>query len=432
MRHCAKTQIVPAPVQLLPWLLTAILAGLLVRSHLKAKRDLRAHHSTSHELERTLRTLTRISQAVESATDAIGIGDMDSETLYVNRAHVAMFGYEVNELNANDEPAALFADKAVAIKIHESIRAGVSWHGETEVKTKDGKIIPAFVRADIIRDDAGKPIGIFGVFSDITERLAAQRVLAEERERSARAQRLESLGMLAGGVAHDFGNLLTIIIGNTGILQAMSATLPANAVKRTTEIESAAWRAQELSKNLLAFARGSAPQKQQIVLGPLIDAAAHGAVRHSATELVLDVEPGLASVQADPVQIDQVLSNLCVNAVQAMQGGGHLRVVAKNADGWGSQASGAPFAGPVVVVTITDTGGGIPADVLPRIWEPFFTTKHKGTGLGLATVYAVVKKHDGTITVDSTPGRGTTFTLTLPAAKEPAPKPKADGVMMIG
>jgi len=424
---------VSTALQLLPWIISVILAGLLLRIQLQKRRAERVHADTHDNLKQTHLTLTRISQAVESATDAIGIGDMNSETLYVNRAHIAMFGYDVNELNANDEPAALFVDKSVAIKIHESIRAGISWHGETEVKTKDGKTIPAFVRADIIRDESGNPIGIFGVFSDITERLAAQRVLAEERERSARAQRLESLGMLAGGVAHDFGNLLTIIIGNTGILQSMSATLPASAVKRTNEIESAAWRAQELSKNLLAFARGSAPQKQQLVLGPLIEESARGAVRHSQVELSLAVAPDLAPVEADPVQIDQVISNLCVNAVQAMKDGGRLSVIAANSDGWKGESSGSPFDGPVVIVTITDTGAGIPADVLPRIWEPFFTTKQKGTGLGLATVYAVVKKHGGNITVDSVQGKGTIFTLTLPAVRKKGAVNRApDGMQMIG
>lgn len=425
-----------AAFQFLPWFISVILAAWLLCIYMQKRRAERVHADTNAHLQQTHLTLTRISQAVESATDAIGIGDMNSETLYVNRAHVAMFGYDVNELNANEEPAALFADKSVALKIHESIRAGVSWHGETEVKTKHGKIIPAFVRADIIRDEGGTPIGIFGVFSDITERLAAQRVLAEERERSARAQRLESLGLLAGGVAHDFGNLLTIIIGNTGFLRSMENTLPPAVAKRTGEIEAAAWRAQELSKNLLAFARGSAPQKQRLLIAPVIEQAARGAVQHSPVALDLDIAPDLAAVNADPVQIDQVISNLCVNAVQAMPDGGRLKISAVNADGLQSSAQGTsfPFSGAVVRITITDTGGGIPADVLPRIWEPFFTTKKKGTGLGLATVYAVVKKHEGSITVKSSAGTGTTFTLSLPAVSREQPRFQraADGVQMIG
>ena len=419
-------------LNILPWLIAFVLTVLLWRIHRLQRRGASAHAATSL-------TLQRISQAVESASDAIGIGDMDSNSLYHNRAHIDLFGHTVHELNSIEEPAALFSDKTVALKIHSSIRAGVSWHGETELKTRDGRIIPAFVRADIIRDEHGKPIGIFGVFTDITERRAAERVLAEERERSSRTQRLESLGALAGGVAHDFGNLLTIIIGNTGLLRSMEASLPPAAVKRATEIEAAAWRAQELSKNLLAFARGSAPQKQRIELAPIINESARGAVRHSAIELSVEIAVDLAPVQADPVQIDQVISNLCVNAVQAMPDGGRLRVTAVNAAGWPGASSGAPFDKPVVVVTITDTGSGIPADVLPRIWEPFFTTKSKGTGLGLATVYAVVKKHGGNITVDSTPGHGTTFTLTLPAAvteEKTAGKTgeqrAADGTQMIG
>lgn len=441
-------------ITVFPWLLTAILAALLLRVHLKHRSSERAHALTSDDLARTNLTLLRVSQAVESASDAIGIGDMDSETLYINRSHIAMFGHSVNELNNNDEPAALFADKVVALEIHQSIRRGVSWHGETDIKTREGRVIPAFVRADIIRDADGAAIGIFGVFTDISSRRAAERVLSEERERSSRAQRLESLGMLAGGVAHDFGNLLTIIIGNAGLVRMQAASLPANANKWMGDIESAAWRAQELSKNLLAFARGSAPHKKRLALAPLITEAARGAVMHSQVDLIMEIASDLDLVEADPVQIDQVISNLCVNAVQAMCGamrgaagldgsGGSptatpfsdtgdgarnaggvamktLTVVATNSLGWAGNSSaspsGSPFPGKVVRITITDTGAGIPAELLPRIWEPFFTTKAKGTGLGLATVYAVVKKHGGMIDVESQAGKGTTFTLVLPAA----------------
>jgi two-component system, cell cycle sensor histidine kinase and response regulator CckA len=159
-------------------------------------------------------------------------------------------------------------------------------------------------------------------------------------------------------------------------------------------------------------------------------------VQHSPVGLDIDIAPDLAAVQADPVQIDQVISNLCVNAVQAMPGGGRLKVTAVNADGREAteRASALPFSGAIVRITIADTGGGIPPEVLPRIWEPFFTTKQKGTGLGLATVYAVVKKHDGTITVKSSPQTGTIFTLCLPAVSREAPRIQRapDGVQLIG
>jgi two-component system, cell cycle sensor histidine kinase and response regulator CckA len=142
-----------------------------------------------------------------------------------------------------------------------------------------------------------------------------------------------------------------------------------------------------------------------------------GAVpREGPGELTLEIAFDLASVEADPVQIDQVISNLAVNAVQAMSRGGRRQVVARNAPGRPASLTDPAIFRSVVCIEIADTGGGIPADVLPRIWEPFFTTKAKGTGLGLATVYGMVKKHDGVIDVQSEPGRGTNFTVVLPAA----------------
>lgn len=386
----------------LPWVLCVVLGSVAWWLHRRRQFERR-------EALKGQETLQRLLQALDSASDAIGLGDMQSNSLYHNRAHIELFGYSVAELNACEEPAALFADKAVAARIHEDIRAGRSWHGETEIKTKEGRVIPAFVRADIIRNEGGEPIGIFGVFTDITERRAAERALAEERERSARAQRLESLGMLAGGVAHDFGNLLGIILGYAGLLKVSSSLTPREA-GFASSIEAASLRAKDLSHNLLSFARGSTPELRRVALGPIIVAAAEGAVRGSAVQLEFAVAPDLAEVVADPVQMDQVFSNLAVNAVQAMSGGGRLKVSAEN-------VAATDLAAPGIRVTVTDSGCGIPADVLARIWEPFFTTKDKGTGLGLATTYSVVKNHGGIIDVASEPGCGTTFTLTLPAAQ---------------
>ncbi len=390
------------PLTNVAWLLCAFLAGTLIVREITRARERKRFRETE-------RTLQRLLQALDSASDAIGIGDMKANSLYHNRAHVELFGYSVEELNACDEPAALFADKAVARRIHEDIRAGRSWRGETEIKTKDGRLLPAFVRADIIRNENGEPIGIFGVFTDITERLAAERALAEERERSARAQRLESLGMLAGGVAHDFGNLLGIMLGYSGLLKS-AAGLTEKEARFAAGIEDAALRAKDLSQNLLSFARGATPKLRRTSVGAIISAAARGAVTGSSVELRLNVADDLAEVTADPVQMDQVFSNLAVNAVQAMEKGGTLTVEARNVS-----ERDAGFDG--VRVTVADTGSGIPADKLARIWEPFFTTKAKGTGLGLATTYSVVKKHGGTVDVVSEPGRGTTFTVTLPAAE---------------
>ncbi len=219
--------------------------------------------------------------------------------------------------------------------------------------------------------------------------------------------------MLAGGVAHDFGNLLGIILGYSGLLKD-SPVLPPKEAKFAAGIEAAGLRAKDLSRNLLSFARGATPQLRRTSIASLIATAAQGAVSGSPVELRLDVASDLADVLADPVQMDQVFSNLAVNAVQAMGVGGILTVTAANGAASADESAR-------IVVSMADNGCGIPADVLARIWEPFFTTKDKGTGLGLATTYSVIKKHGGSVNVASEPGCGTTFTVTLPAADPLSP-----------
>jgi PAS domain S-box-containing protein len=391
----------------LPWGLLAmlLLLGLwLLRRHEAA---LRVQQDLAAELRRTEQTLQRISQAVESASDAIGIGDMEANSLYHNRAHHALFGYTVDELNAVEAPGALFADPVTAQEIHRSIRSGRSWVGETEVKTKDGRRIPAFVRADIIRDMTGQPVGIFGVFRDITE----DRRRAEERERTAK---LESLGLLAGGIAHDFNNILTVIIGHLSLVQITSG-VPAPLNERLRSIEQATWRARGLTQQLLAFSRGNELMKQRVELPAIIEESVGLAVVEAPEVRVeLVMAPDLSAVEADSSQLGQVINNLALNAVQAMDRKGVLQVTARNLVL--AAAKGAlPAGSRVVHVSVADTGSGISPENLRKIFDPFFTTKATGTGLGLATVYAIVTRHGGRMEVESVVGRGTTFHLYLPA-----------------
>ncbi len=394
----------------LPWFLLAAGLGLGLRLRRRHEAVVRAQEGVAAELRRTEQTLLRISQAVESASEAIGIGDMESTSLYHNRAHQALFGYSVDELNAVETPGALFADPATAQEIHRSIRAGRSWAGETEVKTKDGRRIPAFVRADIIREIAGRPVGIFGVFRDITE----DRRRAEERERMAK---LESLGLLAGGIAHDFNNILTVIIGQLSLAQTEPGLSPVLDL-RLESIEKATWRARGLTQQLLTFARGGLLTKQRMALPGIIRESVGLAVMEApAVHVAVVTAPDLWEVEADASQLGQVINNLALNAVQAMDQQGTLQVTARNlllAEGRGALPAGSR----VVQVSLADTGSGISPENLRKIFDPFFTTKATGTGLGLATVYAIVTRHGGRMEVESTVGRGTTFHLYLPAAEE--------------
>ena len=374
---------------------------------LSRHRRLRAAQlHAEEELATASLTITRIRQAVEGASDAIGIGDFAGHSLYHNQAHFKMFGYSVDELNAVPGEGILFADRQIGAEVLASIRAGKSWTGETDVVAKDGRRIPALVRADIIRDEQGRPVGIFGVFTDITR----ERQRAEE---AARGSTLESLGLMAGSIAHDFRNILSTILANVSLVQ-LEDKLPEPVKTRLTGIEKAVWRAKDVTEQLTTFAKGGSPTKKRVRLLPLIREASTLALHNSSVELRFKLAEDLWEVEADEIQLLQVINNLAVNAVQAMPGGGTLSVSAENllANLDHPDAAG---QGNWIKLAVADTGVGIPAENLARIFEPFFTTKPKGTGLGLATCYAVISKHGGKLRVESLPGQGTTFHILLPA-----------------
>jgi len=404
-------------LQIIPLLLAAALAVALActlvwsrRRHLRATHELREHRRSAAGVNQRL---NRIQQAIESASDAIGIGDMLGNSVYHNRAHVALFGYTVEELNAVAEDRVLFADRTVASAIHAAIRAGFSWVGETEIRTKDGRTVPCLVRADIIRDDQSRPTGIFGVFTDITERRRIQQLLDRKAEDAARVNRLESMGMLAGGIAHDFANLIMAMAGNVELAK-MVPGIPEEALQRIADLERAVWRANDVTRQLVAFAKGDEPQMGPVSLeSPLREAATY-AVTGSAVELAFSIAADLRNVMGDEGQLVQVFNNISVNAVQATPSGGRLKITASN-ESTGQYGEVSPGGSGWVRVSIADTGMGIPAENLGKVFDPFFTTKAKGTGFGLATCYTIIKKHGGQLRVESEVGHGTTFHILLPA-----------------
>jgi PAS domain S-box-containing protein len=372
---------------------------------LRLGRAVAERRQARDELASTSLTLTRIRQAVESASDAIGIGDFGGNSLYHNPAHVALFGYTVPELNATPGAGVLFADEAAAREIHASVQAGRSWAGEVDILTKDGRRVPASVRADIIRDEDGAPVGIFGVFRDITR----ERQLAAE---AARASKLDSLGMVAGGIVHDFNNLLTVIVGQISLAQTEPGVTD-GVRERLAEVEKVAWRSRDLITQLKAFLKGETLVKKVVSLSSVIGEAARFAVQGSEVKLACEIAPDLWLVEADESQLLQVINNLALNAVQAMPEGGRLTVTAENQTGAGERGGGR-----WIKIAVTDTGTGIAPGNLAKIFDPFFTTKKSGTGLGLATSYSLVAKHGGKLSVESTLGRGSTFCILLPACRE--------------
>jgi two-component system cell cycle sensor histidine kinase/response regulator CckA len=228
-----------------------------------------------------------------------------------------------------------------------------------------------------------------------------------------RTEKLESLGVLAGGIAHDFNNLLSAVLGNISLARRYAAG-GEKICERLDEAERAASRAAELSQQLLSFAKGGVTVRKIVSLQRLVRDAADFALRGSSVKCSFHIPDDLWAIDADEGQICQVISNIVLNAGQAMQAGGTVRVECSNERGARQDATGSS-GDRLVRIDIKDQGTGIAKEHIERIFDPYFTTKQEGTGLGLATAYYIVRKHGGTITADSEPGKGTTFHIHLPA-----------------
>ncbi|MBN1551901.1 PAS domain S-box protein [bacterium] len=249
--------------------------------------------------------------------------------------------------------------------------------------------------------------------------------IAERKKREEellRASRLESIGLLAGGIAHDFNNILTAILGNISIAKRKTASR--DPIFNPLDVaEKATARAQELANQLLTFANGGAPVKKTASIGDLIKHSAMFALRGSNVSCQFDIPDELWKADIDVNQVNQVLNNLVINSVQAMPDGGQIEISAENCHVNTRNTLGLP-SGRYLKICILDHGSGIPKDHLSKVFDPYFTTKVGGSGLGLAMVYSIMKKHKGRVTLDSDIGEGTTATLFFPAAEPVKKKPK--------
>jgi PAS domain S-box-containing protein len=261
-----------------------------------------------------------------------------------------------------------------------------------------------------IRDRESRIVGAVLVFRDITEK----RKMEEEL---LKAQKLESIGILAGGIAHDFNNLLTAILGNIS-LSKMYVSEGDKIHQKLTEAEKASLRARDLTQQLLTFSRGGAPVKKTSSIAEIIRDSAAFSLSGSKVTCTFTIPDDLWLVEVDEGQISQVTNNIILNAEQAMPDGGVIEVACRNVQ-VGADANLPLQDGRYILVTISDQGVGIPEETLPRIFDPYFTTKELGKGLGLSTVYSIVQNHDGHIAVSTKPGFGTTFFIYLPATNCP-------------
>jgi len=287
--------------------------------------------------------------------------------------------------------------------------ASVETPGRIAVQGRDGALHAVAETGAPIRDRSGAVRGAVLVFRDTTAQERAE-------EELTRVQKVESLAVLAGGIAHDFNNLLTGITGNLSLAreQASPETEVAAAL---ADAEAAALRARSLTHQLLTFSRGGAPVKSRVDLSTLVEEVARFAAHGAGTALQFDLSPDLP-VDVDPGQIGQVVQNLVINGIQAMASSGTLRVETRRVRSAGGLGAGAP-ATDLALLAVTDSGPGIPSEVLPHIFDPFFTTKVQGKGLGLTICHSIVTRHGGSIDASSPAGQGATFRVTLPVSRPP-------------
>ncbi len=354
---------------------------------------------------------------------AVGIAHVapDGQFLRVNDKLCEISGYAREELvTLTFHQLTVVEDRADGdnARLAMLARQQNTFTSEKRYRRKNGDIFWGNVVTTLLRDDRGEPKYFISVVADITERKKLE-------EQFLRAQRLESIGTLAGGIAHDLNNLLTPVLMGVGLLKLTPVDDGTARVLDT--IERSARRGTELLKQVLSFARGVAGER--VAVNPALVIREIEAMIRNTFPRNLTFEARLAKdlsmVLGDPTQLNQVLLNLCVNARDAMPGGGLLVIAARNTDVDAQYAALQRGASPgrYVVMEVTDTGCGISRENLNRIFDPFFTTKEagKGTGLGLSTTLGIVRSHGGFLAVQSQPGQGSTFSVFLPAQKDVLP-----------
>ena len=357
---------------------------------------------------------------LSKARDAIMVMDTHGAITFWNAGAERIYGWSTEEVVRGMNAASFW--KVDEQKHQDALRQTIQheeWHGELTQATKDARTIFVESRWSLIRDHENKPKSILIINTDISEKkkLEAQ---------FFRAQRMESIGTLAGGIAHDLNNVLTPILVSLKLLREMKGETPAEILDT---LEASAHRGASIVQQVLSFARGVEGEKALLqVKHPLNEVLKIAKdVFPRTVEIRSHFDADLWPVNGDATQLHQVFMNLVVNARDAMPNGGRLQIEARNTEIDENYAQMQPDAkpGPYVMVAVSDTGTGIAPGVLPKIFEPFFTTKEigKGTGLGLSTAAGIVRSHGGFLAVYSELGQGTSFKVYLPAAENRSEKP---------
>ncbi len=365
------------------------------------------------------RSQARFRSAFEHAGVGMAIVATDGTVVQANAAAGAILGYDHQELAGRPFDAFVVPERASQDwqTFSEVIVAAVPVTTETEMLGADGRRVQVRVTASPLRDEAGGVGQVLIQAIDLSRQRRAEDALRQRDEELQRARRLEALGRLAGGMAHDFNNLLTVIMGYSEQLQLTLQGHPASA--QAQRIADAADKASSLTQKLLAISRRQVLKPDVIDIERVVSGVRDMLERlvRDDVELHIELPPRLWHAEVDPTQLEQALVNLTLNASDAMPRGGSLRIAFDNVDlGAGPAADRGIAPGRYVRTTVRDDGEGMDDATVKRVFEPFYTTKSGGLGLGTASVYGFVQQSGGAISVESKPGRGTTFRFLLPAA----------------
>jgi PAS domain S-box-containing protein len=372
------------------------------------------------------------AQLLDITTDAILVKDLEETILYCNSSAEQIYGWKKEELIGKVANELLYQEISPELEqaLSEVVETG-SWMGELNKVTKAGKKIIVASRWTLVRDEAGNPQSILTVDTDITEKKQLE-------NQFLRTQRLDSLGTLASGIAHDLNNMLTPILAIAQLLPLKLNSEEPDCSEMLTMLENSAKRGAGLVKQILTFARGNEGKRTVLQVTHIlkdIENFTKGTFPKSI-EIKKNIPQDLLTVSADPTQMHQVLMNLVVNARDAMPNGGTITITARNlcVDENYAKMNIEAKVGNYVVIAIADTGTGIPPKVIEQVFDPFFTTKEvgKGTGLGLSTAIGIIKSHGGFIEVSSELGKGSQFKVYLPSTQDRKIEAAQENVALLG
>ncbi|RMH23480.1 MAG: response regulator [Acidobacteria bacterium] len=407
-----------------PWFFLAVLAVLAtgVFSGRRLVSQRRRARWLEEEVDRRVAELTaeqeRLVVTLRNIADGVITTDAEGDVIFLNPMAVEITGWTLDEAVGRPLGRVLTLRRAGGSREpYEPFRLLAARNLEAlertetvELVTRTGTRRLVEVSGSPIIQARGQHAGLVVAFRDVSEKQQIEQELLK-------AQKLDALGILAGGIAHDFNNLLTVLLGSLSLLE--SGGLDAQRSRHVRSAEAAVRRARDLTQQLLTFARGGTPVREAASIAEVIRESASFVLRGANVRCEIDLPEDLWVVEIDAGQISQVLNNLLLNARQAMPEGGTVRITGKNVLGPSVHLPGERY----VAIDVSDEGTGIASEDLGRIFDPYFTTKETGRGLGLASAYSIVKQHDGLLTVSSRLGEGTTFRLYLPASDAQPPEP---------